>query len=183
MAYSLIRLYAPSRVIEVGSGYSTLLMAMALVKNLVPYHLTAIDPEPRAAIAGLDVTFLQEPVQDVPLALFETLQHGDVLFIDSSHIYEPDSDVDFLYNHVLPTLASGVIVHVHDIFLPKSYPPWWDGRAYNEQDQLVRTLETGQWEVIWGSYFMNLNARQRMTQVFRSYRERDYPGSFWMRKL
>jgi hypothetical protein len=58
-------------------------------------------------------------VQDVPLALFGELQAGDILFVDSSHVIRPFGDVLTEFQSIIPNLASGVLVHVHDIFTPR----------------------------------------------------------------
>jgi len=85
-------------------------------------RLTAIDPAPRAALAGLPVEWLRDAVPGVGMAPFAALAPGDFLFIDSSHVLMPGSDVDFLINRLLPGLPPGVLVHLHDIFLPDDYP-------------------------------------------------------------
>ena len=95
--------------------------------------LTAIDPAPRADIEGIGATLIRSTVQGAGLAPFAELAEGDILFIDSSHILMPGTDVDMLFNHVLPALKRGVMVHVHDVFLPDDYPPEWEWRGYNEQ--------------------------------------------------
>src|SRR5260370_8648558 len=103
----------------------------------------AIDPAPRADIAGLPgVRVVPSTVQATPAQLFDGLTAGDALFIDSSHILMPGSDVDLLLNRVMPRLPSGVLVHIHDIFLPFDYPPAWGCRAYNQQRAVLPLLAT-----------------------------------------
>ena len=82
-------------------------------------------------------------VQAAPLDAVRRAGAGDVLFIDSSHILMPGSDVDLLLNRVLPRLPAGVLIHIHDIFLPFDYPPVWGWRAYNEQQGVLPLLATG----------------------------------------
>ena len=143
-AFALLRHWAPRRVIEVGSGYSSLLVADVGRRFLGPdFRLTCIEPFPRPFLRRLPgVELIVQPVQDVDPALFDRLEPGDVLFIDSSHVAKTGSDVNRLYFDVLPRLARGVHVHVHDIFLPHDYPRDWvldENRSWNEQ-YLVRAL-------------------------------------------
>jgi hypothetical protein len=146
VAFALLRHWQPRRVIEVGAGHSSLLIADVAHRYFAPgFQLTCIEAHPRpflARIAGANV--IAAPVQDVPLALFQGLDAGDVLFIDSSHVAKTGSDVNRLYFDVLPRLPRGVRVHVHDVFLPHDYPRTWvleENRSWNEQ-YLLRALLT-----------------------------------------
>ncbi|HET9352260.1 MAG TPA: class I SAM-dependent methyltransferase [Burkholderiales bacterium] len=130
-AYAMVRTVKPRRIVEVGSGHSTRFLARAVADGGLDTRITAIDPKPRASLAGLDIEWIAAPVQRV--AAFPALGESDILFIDSSHQLKPGSDVDFLLNAVLPLLPQGVRVHFHDIFLPDDYPEHWAWRRYNEQ--------------------------------------------------
>jgi hypothetical protein len=116
-AYAIVRTTRPRRIVEVGSGHSTRFLARAVADGRLATQITCIDPAPRASIAQLPITHLAAPVQQAPIALFQALAPGDILFIDSSHQVKPGGDVDFLFR-VLPILASGVRVHFHDVFPP-----------------------------------------------------------------
>lgn len=157
MAYTMLRHSRPARIIEVGSGHSTRFMARAIADARAaeaPYWnptFTAVDPAPRASIESLDLALLRETVDRVPPDLFRMLGPGDLLFLDSSHILMPGSDVDLLLNRILPMLPPGVLVHVHDIFLPEDYPPEWDWRGYNEQLALVPLLAFGTFRPLFAS--------------------------------
>ena len=94
MAYALTRELRPARIVEVGSGHSTRFFARAIADGRLATRLTAIDPAPRAAIAGLPVDWLRDTVPDVGMAPFAALASGDFLVIDSSHVLMPGSDVD-----------------------------------------------------------------------------------------
>ena len=112
-----------------GSGYSSLLIGDVNHRWLgQSIDVTAIEPYPRPflerGIAGV-TRLLKRPVQQVGLETFSALQAGDILFIDSSHVCKTGSDVNYLYLEVLPRLARGVRIHVHDIFLPDEYPQDW----------------------------------------------------------
>lgn len=128
VAYSFVRRTKPRRIIEVGGGNSTLLLATAIRKNAdegSPCDLTSIEPNPASfledGVPGL-TQLIRGPVQKAPLELFHTLRANDILFIDSSHVVSIDSDVVYVLLRVLPELAPGVIVHFHDIFAPLDYP-------------------------------------------------------------
>lgn len=139
--YAITSHFAPKRIIEIGSGYSS---ALALdMRELFSRDtdLTFIEPYPRTLNELLSnddrecVTVLEKKVQDVPLSLFETLQENDILFIDSSHVAKTGSDVCFEIFEILPRLNPGVIIHFHDCFWPFEYPRAWavdQNRAWNE---------------------------------------------------
>ncbi|MPZ48149.1 MAG: hypothetical protein GEU75_02360 [Dehalococcoidia bacterium] len=121
--HGVIRALKPGRIVEVGSGVSTFCMHKALERNGAG-KITSIEPYPSAALRALDsVELIASPVQEVGLAPFISLGPGDFLFIDSSHIVKPGSDVNFLYLEVLPRLPPGVTIHIHDIAFPFDYQP------------------------------------------------------------
>jgi predicted O-methyltransferase YrrM len=152
-AYALVRETRPRRIVEVGSGHSTRFMARAVRDGGLATQLTAIDPAPRAGIEGLGVTIVRRTVQAGGVEPLEALEAGDILFIDSSHILMPGTDVDFLFNRVLPTLPAGVLLHVHDVFLPDDYPPEWEWRGYNEQLGVAALIQGGGYQLIWSSHY------------------------------
>jgi predicted O-methyltransferase YrrM len=127
--YAVMRHYKPKRVLEVGSGLSTLLMDKASKVNQEQEgrgsSITSIDPYPAQRIRELEqISLIPQMVQTVPHERFEALEEGDFLFIDSSHTVKPGSDVNYLFLEVLPRLRPGVLVHVHDIYLPYDYAPY-----------------------------------------------------------
>lgn len=139
-AYAIVRATRPRRIVEVGSGHSTRFLARAVADEGLATRITAIDPEPRASLAGLPVQWLELPVQQVDPEIFRALEPDDILFIDSSHQRKPGSDVEFLMAEALPRLERGVRVHFHDIFLPDDYPAAWAWRRYNEQPAVAGLL-------------------------------------------
>jgi hypothetical protein len=151
--YSLIRHHQPRRVIEVGSGHSTRFIAQAVTDGAFPCVITAIDPAPRAAVAGLDIRFHKSTIQESGLLPFESLETGDFLIVDSSHVLMPGSDVDAILNRVLPALPNGVWIHFHDIFLPEDYPSDWGWRGYNEQSAVAQLIFSG-YGVEFSSHYM-----------------------------
>ena len=139
--YAMLRKIQPKTVIEVGSGFSSAVMldTRDLHKEWRS-EFTFIEPYPdrlQGLIRESDrwtARLIEKPVQQVDRKLFRTLQSGDLLFIDSSHVSKIGSDVNLLFLEILPELPSGVYVHIHDIFWPFEYPSQWiqEGRAWNE---------------------------------------------------
>lgn len=142
-AYAMVRDTRPARIVEVGSGHSTRFLARAVTDGGLATQLTAVDPAPRAAIRDLAIKWIPTTLQDAGPGPFQELAAGDILFIDSSHILMPGSDVDTLFNRILPALPAGVRVHIHDIFLPDDYPEAWEWRGYNEQLAIGALLQGG----------------------------------------
>jgi hypothetical protein len=152
-AYLLVRGRRPARIVEVGSGHSTRFLARAVADGRLATAVTAIDPAPRAGLAGLPVRLVRATLGAVDPAVFDDLAAGDMLFIDSSHILVPGSDVDVLLNRVLPRLPAGCLVHVHDVFLPDDYPADWAWRGYNEQNGVAPLLQAG-WVPLFASHYV-----------------------------
>ncbi|GLQ05242.1 class I SAM-dependent methyltransferase [Sneathiella chinensis] len=163
-AYTMVREERPKRIIEVGSGHSTRFMMQAIRDGNLDCQFTAIDPAPRADISSLPLTLVNTTLQQCDRSLFETLEAGDILFIDSSHIAMPGTDVDILFLDILPRLPAGVILHVHDIFLPDDYPASWDWRGYNEQ-QVVAPLFLGRgYDLLFSSAYISRYMTERLHQ-------------------
>jgi hypothetical protein len=152
-AYVFVRAGGPARIIEVGSGHSTRFMTRAIRDGGITSHVTTIDPAPRAEIEGTGAMLIRQTAQKAGLATFASLAAGDILFIDSSHILLPGTDVDILFNHVLPALPAGVMVHVHDVFLPDDYPPEWEWRGYNEQLGVAALVQSRGYRLLWSSHY------------------------------
>jgi predicted O-methyltransferase YrrM len=181
----LVRRERPRRIVEVGSGHSTRFLARAVADGGLATEIVCIDPAPRAAIAGLNVRHRQELLARTDPALFAALAAGDLVFIDSSHIAMPGTDVDRLALDVLPRLASGVLVHVHDVFLPDAYPAAWRWRGYNEQLLVGALIQGGAWEIVFASRYA---ATRMVDRLARSVLAElpllpgAYETSLWLRK-
>lgn len=184
--YCMIRHCQPSSVIEVGGGFSTRLLVEASRRN-GSTRIVSIEPHPDDVLRQqlLPVTLIDRRVQDVPASLFESLQRNDVLFIDSSHVVSIDGDVPYLFLEVLPRLKPGVLVHVHDIFLPRQLPREWvldRLRFWCEQELLQAFLAFNrEFEVVLANSYLGLRHEAALRDAFpRS------PwwggGSFWMRR-
>jgi hypothetical protein len=183
MGYVLVRERKPRHIVEIGSGHSTRVLARA---SAGVAEITAIDPAPRADIAGLPgVTIVPSTLQAAPASLFDGLLPGDMLFIDSSHILMPGSDVDFLFNRVLPRLPAGALVHIHDIYLPFDYPAMWGWRNYNEQQGVVPLLTAGAYAPLFSSVWAERRLHERLARsvVARLRRPPDaLAASLWLEK-
>ena len=137
--YGIVRRLEPRRVVEVGAGWSSLVLGRAVAANERPCEVTLIDPEPRWAVLGElppAWSFVESPVQFTDLGIFESLEAGDVLFYDGSHCVRTAGDVNWIFFEVLPRLAPGVWIHVHDLGWPWDYPAQWvldDGLSWNEE--------------------------------------------------
>ena len=147
----MVRRFAPRRIVEVGSGHSTRFLARAAADGETRTQLTAIDPAPRATLAGLAIELLKVRVQDAGDGPFRRLAAGDFLVIDSSHKMAPGSDVQLLVEQVLPALPAGVYVHFHDIFLPNDYPEAWAWRRYSEQDAVATLISGSGYSILFAS--------------------------------
>lgn len=178
-AYAILRRLAPARVIEVGSGHSTRFMAAALEGT--GGTLGCIDPAPRRSLEGLPVTWRRRLLEAGDIAGFRALAPGDVAFFDSSHLLWPGSDVDLQLNRILPVLAPGVWVHIHDVFLPDPYPEGWAWRGYTEQLGLGGWLAGGGCRIRFASRY----AATRLGAVER-FAGRTFAGegsSLWLERV
>jgi predicted O-methyltransferase YrrM len=162
VAYAMVSAHRPRRIVEVGSGHSTRFLARAIVDQALTTALVCIDPAPRATLRGLPVRWHNSTVQEAPESWFTDLAAGDLLFIDSSHILMPGTDVDWLLNRILPALAAGVLIHVHDVFLPDPYPASWGWRGYNEQQALAALLQGRGYAITFASHYV---AQRRRAQL------------------
>jgi predicted O-methyltransferase YrrM len=144
--YQVIRHFKPSKIVEVGSGYSTLVALEAIKKNneeKKKYNvITCIEPFENRWLENHDVNIIRKKIEDIDFKKYLNLKKNDILFIDSSHMIRPQGDVLKIFLEILPKLQKGVIVHVHDIFTPKNYPKRWlikENKFWNEQ-YLVEAL-------------------------------------------
>jgi hypothetical protein len=182
--YSMIRHLKPQRIIEIGGGYSTQLAGKALAANRRG-TLTCIEPYPeRLNGAGPNVELIQKRVEEIDVNFFSCLEANDILFIDSSHTVKFGSDVCYEFLELLPRLAPGVWVHVHDIFLPHDYPAEWlieRRMALNEQYLLEAFLSFNeQFQVALANYWLCLDHRAEATRVWPA---NAGASSLWMKRI
>ncbi len=189
--YGLLQYLRPAGLIEVGSGFTSALALDTRARHLRDLVLTFIEPHPEVRLNGLlshsdreECQIISRPVQEVPLELFDQLGPGDVLFIDTTHIVKTGSEVNWLIFNVLPRLAAGVIVHVHDISWPFEYPIRFlkEGRSYNELYFLRAFLMFNRsFSIMLFSNWMWQHHRQLFTGIPADYGGE--PGSLWLRKV
>ena len=182
--YTAVGLNAPKRIIEIGSGNSTHFLCRAVADQGLKTNIVCIDPHPRIDVTHLDVDFLRRPLLMDDVELLVTLQPNDILFIDSSHILQPNFDVDILFNRVFPVLRSGVVVHVHDVFLPYSYPDSWFEYRFNEQNALIPWLISGLFDVDFASHYVWRCMKSELNQICPRFPldTPDNGGSLWIRR-
>lgn len=186
MLYTLLTSLKPKRYVEVGSGTSTMLAAKTKAEQHLSYSITCVDPHPRKEITEVADQWLNVPLQQAPLSLFENLEENDVLFFDGSHLLHANSDVQWFFLEVLPRLKKGVIVQVHDIYLPYDYPQNMCNRFYAEQYMLATALLSNpdKFEIIAPVFYMSED--DELKQILQPLWN-DLPGvethggSFWFR--
>jgi hypothetical protein len=188
----MLRWLRPRRLIEIGSGFTSAL-TLDTNQRFLDNRLacTFIEPYPELLRTLLQegdeqrVTIIPTRLQDVELPVFDTLEAGDVLFIDSTHVAKVNSDVNRLFFEILPRLAPGTFVHIHDVFAGFEYPLDWlrEGRAWNEQYVLRAFLQfNDRFRIrLFGNYIITRHAewfREHMPLCLKN-----PGGAFWMEKI
>jgi hypothetical protein len=211
IAHCMVRHWKPRLMIEIGGGNTTRLAAAAMQRNAEegrPGKLISVEPHPdpglRLGFPGL-TELIDKPVQELPLEFFESLQEGDILFLDSSHVVTVGSDVVYEYLEILPRLRPGVIVHIHDVFLPADYPRKFVMQNlcfWGEQYMLQAFLSFNHsFEVLWSSSALQFTHREELELAFPKWHDsylqtpralktftptfdgrNVWPCSFWMRR-
>jgi hypothetical protein len=183
-AFTLVGRARPGRIIEVGCGASTHVMAAAVRAFDLQTRIHCIDPTPRSDISAVDMTWTRDILRIDHAAMFAELAPGDIAFFDSSHLLFQGSDVDMIYNRILPVIGRGVLVHVHDIFYPDPYPPAWAPRGYTEQLGLSGWLLGGGFEPVFPCAFMGSRRPEATAAALAGLPHRMIAGgSIWMRRV
>ena len=190
--YNVIRLYRPNKIIEIGSGNSTLMARNAIGQNIEDdpnyscEHI-CVEPYQHPWLEKLDIKIVRELVEDVDKDLFQSLGENDILFIDSSHIIRPQGDVLVEYLEILPLLKKGVLVHVHDIFSPKDYLDNWvidRVKLWNEQYLLEAFLSLNhEFRIIGALNYLkhhHPNELSAKCPILAQQINNREPGSFWL---
>lgn len=138
--YTMLTEFKPKKYIEIGSGNSTKIAFKARTEQNLKTEIISIDPMPRAEIDNLPDKIIREPFENIDLNDLDDLNENDILFVDSSHRILPNSDSLAFYLEVFHKLKKGVIVHIHDIYLPYDYPQFMCDRFYSEQYGLAMYL-------------------------------------------
>lgn len=188
--YLLIRNLKPKRIIEIGSGFSTMICLEAIKKNREeghPVEIICIEPfEQDWLDANREIRLIRKPVESLDLDLFRSLEENDILFIDSSHVIRPGNDVLFEYLHILPVLKKGVLIHIHDIFTPLHYRFDWlkdEYRLWNEQYLLEAFLYYNEsFEVMFSLNHLAKSDFESVKAKLPNLKPDSEPSSFWIRK-
>ena len=188
--YAMTRHLRPKLIVELGSGQTTRVMAQACRENArdgAPARLRAFDPFPTAiddTLPGL-TELVRTKAQDVPDEVFTELQAGDVLFVDTTHTVKIASDVNHIVLRVLPLLNEGVIVHIHDIFMPYEYPRFFfaDFALYWAEQYLLQAFLAfnSSFEVLCGVHALGRERGDRMAAV-GALASGEIGSSFWIRR-
>jgi predicted O-methyltransferase YrrM len=183
--YSVVRESKPARVVEVGSGHSSRVIRQAIRDGQLSTRLISIDPEPREEVCGVADQVYRTAVEGLEGSdLFRSFQAGDILFIDSSHVVKTGNDVVVLYLILLPSLPPGVLIHIHDVFLPYDYPSDWvlkERFGWNEQYLVQALLMAGDgFEALWAGHFFQ-RTRPDFAEHFPHLKGR-VARSLWLRR-
>jgi hypothetical protein len=155
MLYTLLENFRPKMYVEIGSGNSTKVAAFCRKQEKIRYSITSIDPHPRREIREIADLWFEKPIQQVELDLFNSLEPNDILFMDGSHVLHANSDVMWFFLEILPAIPKGVIIHIHDIFLPYDYPLWFCQRFFSEQYILASCLLNSEYyKIICPNYYV-----------------------------
>ena len=192
LLYCMMRHAQPKRIIEIGSGYSS---CVILDTNEIFFNnnisCTFIEPYPQlleSLIKENDkerVEIISTKLQDVDLSKFSSLSSRDILFVDSTHVSKVDSDVNYIFFEILPSLSSGVYIHFHDIFYPFEYPKEWiyAGRAWNENYILRAFLQyNSAFKIIFYNTFLEHYYEQKFISEMPLCLK-NKGGSIWLKKI
>jgi hypothetical protein len=190
--YAIVRFSQPRRVVELGSGSSSHVIATAQRDAAAaghPLEHVIFDPYPFEAAVFDPITtakILPHRAEDVPMETFTKLEAGDILFVDTTHTVKTGGDVNRIFLDIFPRLAPGVLVHVHDIFLPYEYPRHWiveERRLWAEQYRLQAFLAfNSTFEVLFPAQAVTRAAPELVKELIPSLSPTTSPGAFWMRR-
>lgn len=186
--YTLLSEIKPKKYIEIGSGNSTKVAFKAKTDQNLDTEIISIDPMPRAEIDSLANKIIREPFENIDFNILDELQENDILFIDNSHRILPNSDSMVFFLEILPRLKKGVIVHIHDIYLPYDYPQFMCDRFYSEQYGLAMYLLANhkKYEPLFPNYFI-YEDKELSTQIEPIWNHPNlegverHGGSFWLK--
>lgn len=186
--YTLIAELKPQKYIEIGSGNSTKVAFKAKIEQSINTRIISIDPMPRAEIDSLADLIIRKPFENIDYNILDELNENDILFVDNSHRILPNSDAMVFFLEILPKLKKGVVVHIHDIYLPYDYPQFMCDRFYSEQYGLAMYLLANRkkYEPILPNYFIYEDKElSKQIEPIWSHKNLNgverHGGSFWLR--
>lgn len=186
--YTLVSEFKPKKYIEIGSGNSTKVAYKAKKEHKTDTEIISIDPMPRAEIDELVDKIIREPFENIDYNILDELGENDILFVDNSHRILPNSDSMVFYLEILPRLKKGVIVHIHDIYLPYDYPQFMCDRFYSEQYGIAMYLlaNSNKYQPLLPNYFI-FEDKELSKQIEPIWNHPNldgverHGGSFWLR--
>lgn len=186
--YTLLAEFKPKKYIEIGSGNSTKVAYKAKVEQNLDTEIISIDPMPRAEIDKVADKMIREPFENIDFDILDQLNENDILFVDNSHRILPNSDSMVFFLEILPRLKKGVIVHIHDVYLPYDYPQFMCDRFYSEQYGLAMYILANpkKYETILPNYFIFED--KELSELIAPIWEHDnlkgverHGGSYWIK--
>ena len=186
--YQTIRYFKPKKIIEIGSGHSSLLAKQAIKNNKkidnVTTKLTCIEPYENRWLEENDIHVIREKVEEIDIKIFSDLNKNDILFIDSSHVIKPQGDIIKIFLEILPKLKPGVIIHIHDIFSPRDYPENWlkvENRFFNEQYLLEGILDnSSKYKIMLSLNLLKHDFYSEIKKVCPFLDDKSEPSSFYI---
>lgn len=186
--YQIIRYFKPKKIIEIGSGHSSLLAKQAIennkkIDNFIT-KLTCIEPYENKWLEKNDIEVIRQKVEEVDIKIFNDLNKNDILFIDSSHVIKPQGDIIKIFLEILPKLKTGVIIHIHDIFSPRDYPENWlkvENRFFNEQYLLEGILgHSSRYKIMLSLNLLKNDYYNEIKKVCPFLTDKSEPSSFYI---
>jgi len=190
--YGMIRLIKPKKFIEIGAGWSSIIARHAIKRNerdghrcehiiIEPYRSGYFTEYFKSADG-----YISKPIQEVPVTTFNCLSCDDILFIDTSHIAKYGSDVNYLYFYIVPNVAPGCYIHIHDIFIPYDYPEKWvfeNNMFFSEQYLVMAFLMfNNTFQIELAAQYLSQKYRERLNRFFPRFKPYFSPGSLWIKK-
>lgn len=186
--YTLLTEFKPEKYIEIGSGNSTKVAFKAKTEQKLNTEIVSIDPLPRAEIDNITDKVIRDQFENIDFNILNELNENDILFVDNSHRILPNSDSMVFYLEILPKLKKGVIVHIHDIYLPYDYPQFMCDRFYSEQYGLAMYLLANpqKYETILPNYFIfeDKELSDMISPIWEHENLKDverHGGSYWIK--
>jgi hypothetical protein len=206
--HALVRHNKPARMIEIGSGVPTYCTYQAMSMNRqetgASGHITCIEPYPIDMIKHMsstadNVELIDRPIQDVPLDYFRQLRPNDIVSIDSNHVVRSGSEVNYIVLEVLPIIPKGVLVQIHDIYLPYDYDrDVLRNFIHPNETALVAAFLAcnPRYKILFALSMLHYGRRQQLQRVLPEYRPeadwrgmrvgeydqgKHFPSSLWLR--
>jgi hypothetical protein len=188
MLYTIPAQFKLTKYIEIGSGTSTKIAYKARKENGLKFTITSIDPSPRQAIKAFADEWHQKRIQDISMDLFSGLSGNDIVFFDGTHMLLPNSDVAWFFLELPSQLPKGVIVQIHDIYLPYDYPRFMCDRYYSENYILGAVLlaNPDKYKILCPNFY--LSEEQQLAEIIESFWQHPnlqgvekHGGSFWLK--